>query len=376
MLDKIDFHYDGSDELFLLGDYCDWGERPIETLQYVKEMDGDYRFVHPLIGNHEWMFLETLDAEKRGARGMDDVENNWFFNNRGLRTFTEFLKLSEDERKEIEEWMRALPFSCTAEVNGKTYLMSHAYPYFPDQVKNEAEDARHKVDAVWRRLMIREDPFGGYEGDKRYDCFICGHTITEFYFYKLRFEHDWPVRKPDPSVRNRIFFGEKFIDIDCGAKCISCKEDPSPSLRRGAARGQLGCLRLGDNHEYYVHPVKHRIPGIKMDEKHKQPTLTWQGIDFEPKVTLPGIKPTEMNIPDINFAALRHSDIHFHQMTLEEVLGQMKALGKSRAREADADSKAADAKEDSAAESGSPEGHEDVTDGKKSGAGKESGKET
>ena len=103
MLDKIDFHFDGSDELYLLGDYCDWGAHPIETLQYVKEMDDDYPFVHPLIGNHEWMFLETLDAEKRGARGMDEVENNWFFNNRGLTTYTEYLKLSEEERREIEE---------------------------------------------------------------------------------------------------------------------------------------------------------------------------------------------------------------------------------------------------------------------------------
>lgn len=324
MLDKIDFHCDGSDELYLLGDYCDWGAHPIETLQYVKEMDDDYPFVHPLIGNHEWMFLETLDAEKRGARGMDEVENNWFFNNRGLTTYTEYLKLSEEERREIEEWMRALPYSLRAEVNGTSYLMSHAYPYFEDVKTSAEEDARRKVDAVWRRLMIREDPFGSYEGGRHYDCFICGHTITEFYFYKLRFEHNWPVRKPDPSVRNRIFFGEKFIDIDCGAKCLSCREDPSPSLRRGALRGQLGCLRLDDRYEFYVHPVKHRIPGTREDMSRKQPTLTWPRFDIEPKVTLPGIRPSEMGIPDIDFDALKKPEmkmpeIHFHQMSFEDL---------------------------------------------------------
>ena len=321
MLDKIDFHFDGSDELYLLGDYCDWGAHPIETLQYVKEMDDDYPFVHPLIGNHEWMFLETLDAEKRGARGMDEVENNWFFNNRGLTTYTEYLKLSEEERREIEEWMRALPYSLRAEVNGTSYLMSHAYPYFEDVKTSAEEDARRKVDAVWRRLMIREDPFGSYEGGRHYDCFICGHTITEFYFYKLRFERGWPVRKPDPSVRNRIFRGEQFIDIDCGAKCMSCAEDPSAALRRGAGRAQLACLRLDDMHEFYQHPVKHRIPQFDLQD----PTKPFARLaELEPKMTLPGIRPSEMVLPEIDLSDLKFPEAHlpkvkFHQMTLDDL---------------------------------------------------------
>ena len=76
LLEKIDFHYDG--RLYLLGDYCDWGTDPIGTLQLVKEMDEEYPFVHCLIGNHEWMFLETIAAEARGARGMDSADISVF----------------------------------------------------------------------------------------------------------------------------------------------------------------------------------------------------------------------------------------------------------------------------------------------------------
>ena len=220
LLEKIDFHYDGRDALYLLGDYCDWGTDPIGTLQLVKEMDEEYPFVH------------------------------W-------------------EQREISVWMAALPYSAQVTVNGVSYLLSHAYPYFDDVQCSPEEDVRRKTDAVWRRLMIRENPFAGYTGSRHYDRFICGHTITEFYFYKLRFERGWPVRKPDPSVRNRIFRGERFIDIDCGAKCMSCAEDPSAALRRGAGRAQLACLRLDDMHEFYQHPVKHRIPQFDLQDPTK-----------------------------------------------------------------------------------------------------------
>ncbi len=35
LLDKVEFCYDGSDELYLLGDYADWGAKSMETLLIV-----------------------------------------------------------------------------------------------------------------------------------------------------------------------------------------------------------------------------------------------------------------------------------------------------------------------------------------------------
>lgn len=321
LLEKIDFHYDGRDALYLLGDYCDWGADPIGTLQLVKEMDEEYPFVHCLIGNHEWMFLETIAAEARGARGMDSAEANWFFNNRGLATWNAYIRLPLEEQREISVWMAALPYSAQVTVNGVSYLLSHAYPYFDDVQYSPEEDVRRKTDAVWRRLMIRENPFAGYTGSGHYDRFICGHTITEFYFYKLRFERGWPLRKPDPSVRNRIFKGERFIDIDCGAKCMSCAEDPSAALRRGAGRAQLACLRLDDMHEFYQHPVKHRMPRLDLQD----PTRPFARLaELEPKMTLPGVRPSEMALPEIDLSDLKFPEAHlpkvkFRQMTLDDL---------------------------------------------------------
>ena len=60
--------------------------------------------------------------------------------------------------------------------------------------------------------MLREDPFAEYSGEKRYHCLICGHTITNYYFTRMKEEKNWPFRKPRATLRNRIFYGEKYVD--------------------------------------------------------------------------------------------------------------------------------------------------------------------
>ncbi len=265
MLDKIGFRMDGSDELYLLGDYCDWGAEPLDTLRFCMAMDLASPYVHCLMGNHEWMFLNTILTIRPGLP-YDEASTIWLKNNHGDHTWQQYLALSDSERAAIRDWLMFLPYSAECTVNGVHYLMSHAYPYFSDMKYTPEEEARCRKDAVWRRLMIREDPFGFYEGRKHYDHFICGHTITEYYYYMLRFEKRWPYRKPDPSVRNRIFRAERFTDIDCGAKCFNYPEDVSETLRHGAERAQLACLRLEDGHEFYVHPVRHRGVSVRLPE--------------------------------------------------------------------------------------------------------------
>ena len=259
LLKKISFQYDGTDELYLLGDYCDWGLKSLETLLYVKELDETYPFVHTLMGNHELMFLTTILSGYKD--GDEDVNaKNWLYANKGLATWKAYLQLPEEDKGALAIWMHGLPLSATVKVEGRTYLLSHAYPYFYDQIENEEEGLQKRVDALWRRLMLHEDPFADYHGEENYTTFICGHTITDYYYGLVRFERDWPYWKPTDYMRNHIFRGERFIDIDCGAKCMDYDYDSRELIQMAALRAQLAALSLEDEKEYYVHRPPIHIP--------------------------------------------------------------------------------------------------------------------
>ena len=152
----------------------------------------------------------------------------------------------------IRRWIEGLPYSFDVTDGEKHYMLAHAYPYYYDREPNPRLERYRRSDAVWRRLILREDPFAEYRGEKHYHCLICGHTITDYYFVRMKADKTWPFRKPRATKRNRIFYGEKFVDLDCGAKLLSCGEDESPQLRKAAERAQLACLRLEDAEEFYV----------------------------------------------------------------------------------------------------------------------------
>ncbi len=252
LLHKINFRYDGSDELYFLGDYIDWGKRSMDTLQFIRSLDTRYGFVHCILGNHEAMFLETIDSGFDGEN-MNGFARNWLEGNHGLSTWNDYLKLTLYEREELIEWLRSLRLSFEVSVGGVNYMLAHAYPYYYDVKMTPSEQARRRIDSVWRRLLIRENPFGAYPGDRVYHRLICGHTISDYYYQQLRYEKNWPFRKPAQSVRNRIFFGEMFIDIDCGAKCLNLPREEGGILQLAAMRAQLAALRLDDLQGFYVH---------------------------------------------------------------------------------------------------------------------------
>ena len=264
LLYKIKFRFDGTDTLYLLGDYADWGRKSIETLLYVKKLQEACPHVYCLMGNHEWMFLSTVFSSGSGV-SFNETASNWLKNNRGLVTWNGFLELPEQEQLSLVEWVRALPYKAEPEVGGKLYMLAHAYPLFDDDEPDEDTLAHRRMDTIWRRLMIREDPFAPYTGPKKYERFVCGHTITMYYFDKLTYEKDWPWRKPDKSMRNRVFFAERFIDIDCGAKCFDMTfgQDGDTGVKL-AFRAQLAALRLEDEKVFYVHPPG--VPGFSLEE--------------------------------------------------------------------------------------------------------------
>lgn len=254
LLIKTGFRYDGSDTLYLLGDYVDWGTDSIRTLLYVMHLERRYPFVHALMGNHEQMFLEAILSGYHYGDG-NPAARNWIFRNHGEQTWEQYCELPESFQRKIALWLSGLPYSFSVSAGGKNYLLGHAYPYFDDILYSPREKLRHRYDAVWRRLQLREDPFAEYTGRRQYDMFVCGHTVTDWYFQEQRLRTPWYSRNPVPVVRNRIFYGEKFIDIDCGAKCFEFEGTPGSPLAMLAFRAQLAALRLDDGKEFYVWKV-------------------------------------------------------------------------------------------------------------------------
>lgn len=252
LLKKIRFAPDQGDELYLLGDYIDWGDYPLETLLFIMHLDRSSERVHCLRGNHEEMFLSMMEIGSKGGTQDNPIAQNWLINNRGSGTWAEYSRLDRLKQWEIRKWIRELPYSFSVWDGEKHYMLAHAYPYHLDADYSPLEAGLRRKDAVWRRLGLREDPFADHRGDEKYHCLICGHTITDYYFTKMKAEKNWPFRKPRATKRNRIFYGEKYVDIDCGAKLLSCAADDSESIRKAAERAQLACLRLEDAEEFYV----------------------------------------------------------------------------------------------------------------------------
>lgn len=229
LLKKIKFKPEGDDELYLLGDYGDWGEKSIETFRCVMELDKSDR-VHCLKGNHDLMFEEQL-------RNPGFLDVNWYYANMGLKTWDAFKKLKDKEQEELSEWVKGLKYSFEFEIDGERYMAAHAYPYFGKRGNLGYLYTTH--DAVWMRLQWDSNPFADYHGKKKYRGLICGHTITSRYYREsaLKQTHD----------HNCIYRGPHFIGIDCGAKCI----EYSHLWAKEAKDARLAALRLDDMKEFY-----------------------------------------------------------------------------------------------------------------------------
>ncbi len=230
LLDKIGFKTNGKDQLYLLGDYGDWGEKSIETFLYVMELDRA-GCVHCLKGNHDLMF------EKQLLLG-DMIDPNWYYANMGLKTWEAFLKLDRHKRDALSKWVRGLSYSVEFKVEGELYMAAHAYPFFGNRGNLGYMYTTH--DAVWMRLSWNSDPFLDYHGRKKYRALICGHTITD------RFYRESGLKKP--KNHNCIYKGPHFIGIDCGAKCM----EYGKLWPKEAENARLAALRIEDMKEFYV----------------------------------------------------------------------------------------------------------------------------
>jgi serine/threonine protein phosphatase 1 len=140
-----------ADTLIFLGDYIDRGENSREVLDFLMDLEQQFRCVF-LKGNHEELFLIAYDGD----------ETDWgsWLSNGGLKTLQDFDSILPPER--YLDWLRSLQLSYETE----THYFVHA-GLVPGKSPAESSDSD--------RLWIRE-PFlsSTYDWGK---VVVFGHTV-------------------------------------------------------------------------------------------------------------------------------------------------------------------------------------------------------
>lgn len=216
MLDKI--HFTKVDTLFILGDVCDRGEKPMEILVDMMQRPN----VYPVMGNHDNIALSLLRylnveiTEKNCDSYLNEeiMETLMLWQTEGGgKTMKSFRKLSDELKNDVLDYLESFPNYETIDVYDRTYIMTHAGlgNYRPDKKLSEYTEQ----ELLETRDILRGAPFGE---EKVY--LITGHTPTFVY-----------------SGKPEIIREGHQIMIDCGA------------VFEG---GRLACLCLDTGEEFYV----------------------------------------------------------------------------------------------------------------------------
>lgn len=210
MLDLIRFSQ--QDTLYILGDVVDrGGTGGIDILQDVMPR----RNVIMLLGNHEAMCLKAIDQPDN-----ERAVNHWRRNG-GQVTYEALLRLPEEMRAQVLDFLRSRPDHLDLEINGRKFHLVHAFP------------ADNTHDRIWLRPGPEAaSPFP----DGR--TVVAGHTpVCELWdFDDAQLERFLREQKDD---RLWVFHGNGYIDIDC-------------SCGYAIPQRRLACLRLDDLAEFYT----------------------------------------------------------------------------------------------------------------------------
>lgn len=244
MLEKISFS--DQDTLYILGDVADRGPDGIRTFLYIKDKPN----IIFLVGNHEMLFLSAVKRMLMvGTKDPDKLLNTqefllWIYNG-GIPTWNSFILLDRDLRNEILSYIGngylVIP---DVEVNGRHFYLchaTHADTYVKEPLLYKDASGPLKQHIVWDRVYPRNTHMSGefdrndyselYNKYPKNTTMIFGHTPTILFGYMAN------------DGRGRIWHGGHghLIDIDCGCAV----RDPKMAM--------LGCLRLDDMAEFYVH---------------------------------------------------------------------------------------------------------------------------
>ena len=218
MLNKIKFSDD--DELFILGDVVDRGQKPVEIL---RDMSMRHN-VFPIMGNHDKMAIDVLSwllDEVNEANLYRNINEESMYRlmvwrmNGAQTTIDSFQQIPQEERLILLNYMKEFAPYEVVKTGRKTFLLVHAGLGEPDQF-----DRKKPLD----QYTIRELAFVRFDYDREYfggDTYIVtGHTPTLTI-----------------TGQPEIYHSHNNICIDCGAVFTS---------------GALACLCLDNMKEYYV----------------------------------------------------------------------------------------------------------------------------
>jgi len=205
------------DTLYVLGDVVDRYSDGIKILRQIMKMPN----AKMLLGNHEYMMLNAIDPVEE----IDDWEQEramrLWYRNGGYVTHNYLKHIRKDIRREVFDFLRALPINISIEVNGKKYLLVHGSPLENYSWIYREYETKEKF-AVWERWQ----PTDGVPEDHT---LIFGHTPT------IHFQDNDPLE---------IVVYDNAIGIDCGAGF-------PVSQFKGETIGRLACLRLDDMQVFY-----------------------------------------------------------------------------------------------------------------------------
>lgn len=212
MLDKIGFCDD--DILYVLGDVVDYGRHSVKLLE-------DMMFrpnVYPILGDHERTarkLLRGMTAEGAKTAGADFIQKvqNWLTHG-GKALAAAFREMDEDGQESILDYLGEFTLYEVAEVNGKTYLLSHMGIAAPAADDPYALDMTNLPDSPPDFASPNPLPYTQIVGGV-------------------------PTVRIDEESAGKIWQGNGWIALHCGA----AKADWG---------GKLACLRLDDMKEFYV----------------------------------------------------------------------------------------------------------------------------
>ena len=202
------------DTLYVLGDVIDRHPGGIRILREIMTMPN----AKMLLGNHEYMMLRALGSPYDDYRDDGRALEHWYRNG-GKVTHDHWKRIRKSVRKEILDYLHALPLRFDIAVNGRAYQLVHGGPIEAYDHDPKYKNAVHF--AVWKRLDGHEE----IPGDA---ILVFGHTPTKHY---------------RDSVPMELWHGTRMIGIDCGSGY--------PETGPQAGIGRLACLRLDDGAVFY-----------------------------------------------------------------------------------------------------------------------------
>ena len=243
MLDKIEFK--PSDSLIIAGDYVDRGEQSIELLDWICSASEN---VILLKGNHDVEFAEYVKLLDRLKKQVEyEVDDSSPEDTKKLYKDTRFTAkiswqmydyygtlreminekgVSLSRLKKWSDFLKNLPVIYEVNVNDKHFVIVHA-----GYVERDKLFEHPTVEDFY--IYARDEAYMG--GGKKDSIIIAGHTPT------ISSGHV-------TYTGGRIYksYNEKknctFYDIDCGIV-----------FRKTHNKGNLACLKLEDESEYYLY---------------------------------------------------------------------------------------------------------------------------